>query len=94
MINAVAAALQRIPAFGRLIPLWLALTLGAAFTLSVAYGVGQIVFNRITSYNVCYTKLLRAVLIVALVLIASRAFENSGGWARWGMTITARNNFV
>lgn len=51
VINALATALQKLPVIGPRIPLWLALTLGAAVTLSVAYGVGRIVFSNVSDLS-------------------------------------------
>ena len=51
VINAMATALRRIPLIGRLIPMGIALTLGAVVTLSVGYAVGQIVVSNMAELS-------------------------------------------
>ncbi|MEM9725138.1 MAG: AI-2E family transporter [Pseudomonadota bacterium] len=51
VINAIAAVLRRIPVLGRLIPMWLALLLGAVSTLSLGYAVAQLIVSNVAELS-------------------------------------------
>ena len=44
---------------------------------------------RITSYNVCYTKLLRLRTIAAQRLLATLRFRLGKSWIKWSMKMVA-----
>ena len=54
---------------------------------------GQNVGSRITSYNVCYTKLLRVITTTIVIILASAAFValEINNYRR---ALVQRNNFV